>query len=168
MRGCFSWPGTTKDNRMNTEKHGKTTQTLGAQRHTGGCHCGAVRYEVTVDASRGGRCNCPICNKINQLGGMVKPDAFKLVTGGEIISLYEWGGQTSRRSFCKQCGVHCFGSGHLKELGGDFVSVNLNTLDGIDPDRMSVSYWEGRHDNLHAGTSDKPSLMTPRPSESAA
>ena len=95
---------------MNTEKHGKTTQNLGAQRHMGGCHCGAVRYEVTVDASRAGWCNCSNCTKINQLGGMVKPDAFKLVKGGEILSLYEWGGQTSRRSFCKRCGVPTIGT----------------------------------------------------------
>ena len=30
----------------------------GLKLHTGGCHCGAIRYEVELDASRGGRCNC--------------------------------------------------------------------------------------------------------------
>src|SRR3954467_11938862 len=90
----------------------------GPRLHTGGCHCGAVRFQVELDASRGGRCNCSICNKVSQLGGMVKPDAFKLLSGKESITEYAWGAKISTRSFCKHCGVHCFGMGHLAELGG--------------------------------------------------
>ena len=37
-----------------------------------------------------------------------------------------------RRYFCKHCGIHCFGRGHLEVLGGDYVSINLNTLDDVD------------------------------------
>ena len=147
---------------MSNDKQTETSTPSATRLHQGGCHCGAVRYEVTVDATRGGRCNCSICNKVSQLGGMVKPNAFKLVAGGEVISLYEWGSAMSRRSFCKRCGVHCFGSGHLKELGGDFVSINLNTLDEVDPADVQVVYWDGRHDNWQAGPSDKPWPFTPR------
>ena len=153
---------------MNTEKPVETSPNPGTQLRTGGCHCGAVRFEVTIDASQGARCNCSICTKVNPLGAMVRPDAFKLTAGGEIISLYEWGSHVSRRSFCKQCGVHCFGSGHLKELGGDFVSINLNTLDGIEPRDVQVIYWDGRHDNWQAGPSDEPWPMMPRPSPDSA
>jgi hypothetical protein len=52
--------------------------------------------------------------------------------------------------------VHCFGSGHLAELGGDFVSINYNTLDDVDPLDVKVSYWDGRHDNWQAGARDNP------------
>jgi hypothetical protein len=127
-----------------------------SRRHAGGCHCGAVRYEVTVDASHGGRCNCSICTKVAQLGAMVKPAAFRLVSGEESISKYVWGGKISTRHFCKHCGVHCFGAGHLAELGGDFVSVNLNTLDDIDPSDVEVVNWDGRHDNWQAGPRPTP------------
>ncbi|HYP76960.1 MAG TPA: GFA family protein [Polyangiaceae bacterium] len=127
-----------------------------AKLHTGGCHCGAVRYEVVIDPSQGGRCNCSICNKISQLGGMVKPDAFRLLSGEDSITQYAWGHDVSRRSFCKRCGVHCFGAGHLAELGGDFVSINLNTLDDVDPIDVKVIYWDGRHDNWQAGPRDQP------------
>ncbi len=34
------------------------------------------------------------------------------------------------RCFCSRCGIHCFGRGHLAEMGGDFASVNLDTIDG--------------------------------------
>jgi hypothetical protein len=132
-------------------KNTKPTALNNVKLHSGGCHCGAVRYEVSIDATQGGRCNCSICTKVAQLGGMVKPDAFRLVSSKECISAYVWGGKISTRHFCKLCGVHCFGSGHLAELGGDFVSVNLNTLDDVDPSEVNVINWDGRHNNWQAG-----------------
>jgi hypothetical protein len=140
----------------NTAKASPASQVSAAKKHTGGCHCGAVRYEVLVDPSSGSRCNCTICTKTAVLGGSVKPEAFALVSGGEHLSDYEWGYKVSRRFFCKHCGVHCFGRGHLKELGGDYVSVNFNTLDGYDPADAKVVYWDGRHDNWHAGPRSSP------------
>src|SRR3954469_11770321 len=124
--------------------------------HTGGCHCGAVRYQVLIDVSQGGRCNCSICTKISQLGSNVKPDAFELLSGEESLSNYVWGHAIGRRSFCKHCGIHCFGAGHLAELGGDFVSINYNTLDDIDPHQLAVVHWDGRHDNWQAGPRPSP------------
>jgi len=134
---------------------------------TGGCHCGAVRYQVTIDASQGSRCNCSICNKVSPLAAIVKPDAFQLLAGADSISKYVWGHGISQRSFCKHCGVHCFGAGHLAEIGGDFVSVNLNTLDELDPLDVRVIYWDGRHDNWQAGPREQPWRMEPEGSSSA-
>jgi len=136
--------------------------------HKGGCHCGRVRYQVRVDARQGGRCNCSICTKVSQLGGIVKPEAFELLSGRESITEYAWGHKISRRSFCKHCGVHCFGVGHLAELGGDFVSVNFNTLDGVDPSEVQVIYWDGRHDNWQAGPSNEPWPIASRAPTAAA
>ena len=59
---------------MSNQQAVETSPANGPQLHTGGCHCGAVRYRVAIDTSQGGRCNCSICNKVSQLGGMVKPD----------------------------------------------------------------------------------------------
>src|SRR6478735_2617560 len=147
-----------------------TTESLtpGPKLHTGGCHCGAIRYQVTLDASQGTRCNCSICNKVSQLASMVKPDAFKLLSGEDSISKYIWGHGISHRAFCKHCGVHCYGAGHLAELGGDFVSINLNTLDDVDPIDVKVMYWDGRHDNWHAGPRDQPWRIEPKGDASVA
>ncbi len=129
----------------------------GAKTYRGSCHCGAVRFEVTTDlGTAAGRCNCSICTKVSQLGGIVKPDAFKHLSSEEQLSSYEWGGRTSRRFFCKQCGVHCFARGHLAELGGDYVSVNYNCLDGVELADLQVIYWDGRHNNWYAGPRDTP------------
>ncbi len=153
---------------MSNTKPSETSVTQGPKLHTGGCHCGAVRYQVTIDASQASRCNCSICNKVSQLGGMVKPDAFRLLSGEESISKYVWGHKISHRAFCKHCGIHCFGAGHLAEIGGDFVSINLNTLDDVDPIDVKVTYWDGRHDNWQAGTRDQPWPIEPRPAPQGA
>lgn len=128
-----------------------------AKKHPGSCHCGAVRFEVELDESKGGsRCNCSICTKINMTGTVVKPDAFTLLAGQDSLSEYVWGGRTGTRFFCKHCGVHCFGRGYLEQLGGDYVSVSLNAVDDVDTSKVNVIYWDGRHDNWEAGPRNAP------------
>ena len=132
-------------------------QAGGAKKHTGSCHCGGVRFEVELDTGAGAaRCNCSVCTKMGALGAIVKPAAFTLLTGAEGLGEYQWGAKISRRYFCQKCGVHCFARGHLEQLGGDYVSVNLNTLDGVELRDLKVVYWDGRHDNWSAGPRDTP------------
>jgi hypothetical protein len=87
---------------------------------------------------------------------MVKPDAFVTHADESKLGQYEWGGKTGRRFFCKTCGVHVYGRGHLPQVGGDYVSVSLNCLDDIDVATVLVQYWDGRHNNWMAGTRDVP------------
>jgi len=131
-----------------------------ARTHTGACHCGAVRFEAELDTSTGTMCNCTVCTKIASVGAIVKPAAFRLVSGEDSLSTYEWGGKTMQRKFCTHCGVHCFGFGHLDVLGGDYVSINLNTLDDFDPGQIKLGYWDGRHNNWMAGQRPAPWPIT--------
>jgi len=133
-----------------------TSKNENVKKHTGGCHCGAVRYEVSLDASAGSQCNCTICVKTAITGSMVKPAAFKLLKGEDAVSMYEWGGKTGKRYFCKHCGIHCYGIGHLEQLGGDYVSINLNTVDDFDPHAVKLIHWDGRHNNWQAGPRPAP------------
>lgn len=121
------------------------------KKHSGSCHCGDVRFEVDIDATAGTRCNCSICTKTSITGGIVKPSAFVLLTDESKLSMYEWGGKISKRYFCKRCGVHCFARGHLEQLGGDYISVNLNCLDDLDMRDVSLIFWDGRHNNWQGG-----------------
>jgi hypothetical protein len=115
----------------------------------GSCHCGSVRFEVELDlsanASRFSRCNCSICTKLGCTSCIVTPGAFRLLAGQAALGEYEWGGKTSKRYFCTRCGVFAFGRGHLAEVGGDYVSINANCLDQVDPNTLAVVYWDGRH-----------------------
>jgi len=128
-----------------------------ARKYTGGCHCGAVSFEALLDPSRGaGRCNCSICTKTGVTGMIIKPDAFRVLEGADQTGTYQWGGKISTRHFCKHCGVQVFGQGHLAEIGGDFVSVNILCLDDLEFTPSSINYWDGRHNNWAAGPRPTP------------
>jgi hypothetical protein len=125
------------------------------KQHHGSCHCGAVKFSVVIDASQGTRCNCSICTKLSIIGGRGKLGTLE-VTGADNLVAYEWGMKVAKRYSCKTCSVYLYGVGHLAELGGDFLSINLNVLDDIDPNILPVAHWDGRHNNWEAGMRDQP------------
>lgn len=124
---------------------------MSVQTCTGSCHCQRVRFEVDLDLSKGsGRCNCSICTKTRHWGAMVKPEAFRLLSGADSMGDYQFGPRTTHFRFCTHCGVHLYCDGHVEELGGDYVSVGLNCLDGIDPAALvagPITFYDGRNDN---------------------
>lgn len=128
-----------------------------ATKHHGSCHCGANRYQVEIDLSKGGSlCNCSICTKLAPFGAMTKPEKLVLLTPEEGLSKYVWGAAMSERFFCKTCHTYLFGKGDLPEVGGAFASINLNTLDDVEIAQLPRAYWDGRHDNWEAGVKSTP------------
>ena len=129
----------------------------GKRAYQGGCHCGAVRFSADIDLGKGAsRCNCSVCLKTGVTSTMIKPADFTLLSGQDHLQTYEWGYRISQRFFCKACGVHSFARGHLEEVGGDYVSVNVSCLDDIEPTAIKVVHWDGRHDNWEQGPRDTP------------
>ena len=120
----------------------------------GSCHCQKVRFEAEVDLRAATRCNCTICQKLGVVGCVIAPTAFRLLSPEGDLTRYP--NSVGARFFCPTCGVHCFGNGHLDFLGGDFVSVNVNTLDGIEHADLHPGHFDGRHDNWMAGTRPTP------------
>ena len=100
-----------------------STNPSGPALHAGGCNCGDVRYEVTVDTSVASGCNCTICTRLGALGAVVKPAAFRLLSDEAKLASFSRAPDIANRFFCARCHIFCFGKGHLAELGGDFVSM---------------------------------------------
>lgn len=134
------------------ETNAATIPSTGPRAHHGGCHCGAARFRAELDLAKGAnRCNCSVCHKTSVATAVVKPDAFALLSGEQNLGVYAWGAKISQRFFCTTCGVHVFARGHLAELGGDYVSVNINCVDDVEPADIAIHYWDGRHDNWDTG-----------------
>lgn len=121
--------------------------------YRGGCHCGAVKYQATLDLAEGtGKCNCTYCFKTRGWSAGVEPSAFKLLAGEDQLGDYSksWPGGEAHHRFCIRCGVTVYSHGHIEEMGGDYVSIYVNTLDDANIDELvsgPVHYSDGRHDN---------------------
>ncbi len=117
--------------------------------YQGSCHCGAVRFEVDLDLGSGsGKCNCTFCTKSRAWGAFAKPDALRVLSGEDAQTGYRGGPETpSSHAFCRHCGVRTYERGHLEQLGGDYVSIHLSSLDDVSIEALvsgPVRYSNGR------------------------
>src|ERR1700675_1823093 len=121
----------------------KSTSTSPDMRtHTGGCHCGRVRFEVIAPAKlEGADCNCSICNKFGYLHLIVPADRFKLISGREALSTYSFNTHVAKHYFCSICGVKSF---YIPRSHPDGVSVNARCIDSDTIESMAVRPFNGR------------------------
>ena len=111
--------------------------------HTGGCHCGAVRYEVETDLGRVMSCNCSICRKRGYLLTFVPRARFKLLSGDHAQTDYLFNRKVVHHLFCGKCGVGSFGTGAAPD-GTEMVAVNARCLDDVDLDALKVTPFDGK------------------------
>jgi hypothetical protein len=116
---------------------------------TGGCNCGAVRFEVTEPPVSAFYCHCGRCQRRTGTSASAQahcaPGSFRIVTGED--RLRAWKPPDGRSKwFCGECGSALFAGG-LRDPEG--ARVRMGTFDG-DPGvrpsfRQFVAYaaaWE--------------------------
>lgn len=96
-------------------------------RHTGGCHCGRVRFEVFAPSDLVvSECNCSICARSGYQHLIVSRENFQLLSGADSLSTYQFNTGTARHLFCNTCGIKSF---YVPRSHPDGFSVNARCLD---------------------------------------
>jgi len=116
--------------------------------HRGGCHCGAVRFEVSGPAAiEALSCNCSICNATGFLHLIVDKDDFKLIQGKEALTDYRFNTGTAAHLFCKTCGIKSF---YVPRSHPGGVSANVNCLDPASIAEVNITPFDGANweDNI--------------------
>jgi hypothetical protein len=117
---------------------------MAAQNYTGGCHCGKVRFSVTVDTARVISCNCSICSKRGSLLAFTTPDRFTLAAGADALTEYRFNTGNIRHLFCNTCGVESFARGTGPD-GKEMVAINVRCLDDFDLDAPEIMPFDGKN-----------------------
>lgn len=99
---------------------------------TGGCNCGAVRYEVTAPLAGATYCHCRRCQR--RSGAAASPSAhpvpgtFHVVQGEDKLRLWqpEGGGE---KWFCGECGSSVFARNFFDP---ELLGIRMGTFDA-DP-----------------------------------
>ena len=109
----------------------------------GGCHCGAVRFEVLAPAEIEAReCNCSICAKSGYLHYHVESDRFRLLQGADMITTYRFNTGTAKHQFCSVCGIKSF---YVPRSKPDGFSVNVRCLDDGQVRVTRIALFDGQH-----------------------
>jgi hypothetical protein len=99
---------------------------------TGGCVCGAVRFEVSAPLLSAGYCHCTRCQHRTGTAAsaqaLIQPGALTLTAGDHLLRSYD-PPDGFRKVFCSACGSALWSRNPRDE---DVIAVRLGAFDG-DP-----------------------------------
>ena len=110
---------------------------------SGGCACGAIRYEATAEPVLMLHCHCRDCQRSS--GGpfsslvVVPAESFKLLQGPLCFhaSQSEAGGMT-RRGFCPDCGSPIMGK---PDSAPHIVAIRTSSLEDPSAFSLQMDVW---------------------------
>lgn len=137
-----------------------------AQLLTGGCLCGATRYECSAEPVIAGNCHCRDCQRASGSGYsptfFVPIDAVTITGDVTYFTLKGDSGHNVSRGFCPTCGSQVLGK---VELMPGLLAIRAGSLDdpglyqpGIDLYTARAQAWDVMAPNL-----PKFPLMPPPP-----
>jgi hypothetical protein len=84
-----------------------------------------------------------MCGRAGSLLSFVPPSDFELISGEEALSDYQFAKHRIHHLFCRTCGIKSFARGSRPD-GAVMIAVNVRCLDGVEPDSLSVTHFDGR------------------------
>ncbi len=132
---------------------------------SGGCACGAVRYECSATPIVMLNCHCRDCQRSSGGGSssvVIVPAAAFVLSRGEprYYAVRGHAGHTARRGFCSECGSPLFGR---TSRTSEFVGVKAASLDDprwftpvLDIWTSSAQPWDCMDPRTHKFPKDLP------------
>ncbi|MGR4863104.1 GFA family protein [Caulobacter sp. LARHSG274] len=117
----------------------------------GQCHCGDVRFEVTLAAGLDKivRCTCSYCRMKGSVMVFTDLDLLKFTIGQDVLTTYRFNTLEARHYFCSRCGVHVH---HQRRFDPNQFAINVACLDGVSPfDFEAVPVLDGANHPLDHG-----------------
>jgi hypothetical protein len=119
---------------------------LDARQFDGACHCGTVRFRVTLSEGlrSARRCTCSICRMRGAVAVSARLGDIAILAGAEALATYQFNTMTAKHHFCSKCGIYTH---HQRRSHPDQYSVNVACLAGVSPfDFDEVPVFDGvRH-----------------------
>ena len=126
----------------------------------GQCHCGAVRFEVTLSDGFNSirRCNCSYCRMRGAVVLAVDKGGIRFLQGEDALSNYRFNTGSAQHFFCSHCGI----ATHLQRRSNpNLYGVNVACLDGVSPfDFVEVPVMDGvNHPNDTGGPARRAGVL---------
>ncbi|QRY78132.1 GFA family protein [Pseudomonas sp. PDNC002] len=109
--------------------------------HSGGCLCGAVRFEISGELEAIQVCHCSQCRKAQ--GGPfatnipVRREAFRLLDGADALAQYR-ATPEKQRVFCRHCGSPIYSA---RDDLPQTLRVRAGTLDEPIRTKLEAHYY---------------------------
>lgn len=115
--------------------------------YEGGCHCGAIRFEVDAPESlEVYDWNCSICRKCGYLHLNVQRSRFRLLWDESALTRYQFNTGVAEHLFCSVCGIKSF---YVPRSHPDGYSVNVRCLDSFPSSQIEIIPFDGADWEAH-------------------
>lgn len=127
--------------------------------YNGSCHCGGVTFRIRAEQiDELATCDCSLCTRKNALMLKIPEDALTIVSGKELLSLYQWNTRQAKHYFCSRCGIYTL---HRKRSAPDHFGVNVFCLEHFDRGAIPVRATSGTCMTV-TGETPRPQWVGPR------
>ncbi|WP_158747376.1 GFA family protein [Acidisphaera sp. L21] len=120
---------------------------------TGQCHCGTVRFSVTLTDGLNTirRCTCSYCRMRGAVVAMAAMGGIQILQGEDALTSYRFHTGAAQHFFCSRCGIYTH---HQRRSDQSLYAVNVACLDGVSPfDFPEIPVTDGIN---HPNDSGKP------------
>ncbi len=110
---------------------------------TGGCQCGAVKFEARIALEKVVTCNCSRCQKLGSMLAFIPVADFNLLYGEDDLKHFTFNKHKIDHTFCKGCGIQSFAKAKAPD-GSDVIAINARCLDDVDLSKLTIIHYDGK------------------------